>query len=136
MWAGAAAPQYYETAPRAYSSVRSAPRRPARPLRREKRSWAGRVFSFATAVAVAVMLGAFIAGHIPKQSVTSALDVTSGSPSASGGAQGQTTAPAVAATDPAAETPVDGTLQPTNPAEVHYRCSLHYIASYKRMNCN
>jgi curved DNA-binding protein CbpA len=154
---------YYDEAPRAYNAAekRAARKaqRQARASRPEKRSWAGRVMSFATAVAMIVIVGAVIAGHLPTQGVTSALDLTpsqsdSSAADSSGGAASFSNTPNTGSTsstiagdptvedtvpDPTADTAptdTDGTLDPTTPAETHYRCTLHYIASYKRMNCN
>jgi hypothetical protein len=155
---------YYDEAPRTYNAAekRAARKtqRQTRTARREKHSWAGRVMSFATAVAMIVIVGAVIAGHLPTQGVTSALNLTSPSDnSAADPAVGSSaTTPSTGSTstttsgDPTAENTIgdsasntnttdtpadtDGTLDPTTPAETHYRCTLHYIASYKRMNCN
>jgi curved DNA-binding protein CbpA len=151
---------YYDETPRTYNAAekRAARKaqRQARASRPEKRSWAGRVMSFATAVAMIVIVGAVIAGHLPTQGVTSALDLTPSQPDSStaDNSSGFNDTPNVSSTnntiagDPAAEntipdpaadaapTSTDGTLDPTTPAETHYRCTLHYIASYKRMNCN
>jgi curved DNA-binding protein CbpA len=133
----------------------------------QQRSWAGRIMSFVTAMAAILIVGATIAGHLPKTGTVNAFnlspsttdsstgtntggtattdatagtdtentngDVSADSPAGMGVAQ--TAAPDTSSTaDP--DMPVDGTLQPRTPAETHYRCTLHYIASYKRMNCN
>ncbi|HSW98286.1 MAG TPA: J domain-containing protein [Candidatus Saccharimonadales bacterium] len=104
--------------------------------RQEKRSWAGRIFSFAATLAAVVLAGAFIAGHMPKQAAGALTVAQPPAPTAAADSAPSQLATPPTPTATASVPPTDGTLQPSTPAEAHYRCSLHYIASYKRMDCN